>query len=59
MPSNVEPTMTFGVSRVRYGLCVDLTAGSKESRNLLQLWECSPGGGSKPYANQVWTLSTL
>lgn len=39
-------------------MCLDLTGGSKENRNVLQMWECAPHG-QPTYMNQRWTLTAL
>ncbi|TFL05299.1 hypothetical protein BDV98DRAFT_561790 [Pterulicium gracile] len=39
-------------------MCLDLTNGSKENRNVLQMWECAPYP-QPTYENQIWTLTTL
>lgn len=39
-------------------MCVDLTDGSKENKNVLQLWGCAVAP-TAPHANQRWTLTSL
>lgn len=36
------------------GLCLDLTGGSTDNGNPLQVWECGDGN-----TNQVWTTNVL
>lgn len=36
------------------GLCLDLTDGSTENGNVLQVWTCGDGN-----ANQVWTTNAV
>ncbi|TFL04921.1 hypothetical protein BDV98DRAFT_653633 [Pterulicium gracile] len=46
-------SMTAGAG----SLCIDLRNGITTNRNVLQLWSCNEADRTKPFKNQIWTIS--